>query len=237
MTPEDWQPGDEPDRDHGYFDDLDDEEWTEEDERRYQARRQRERARAQRRRRQGLAFGTIVLLVLAVGVTAAGVWQGWWSWPPGQDEPATQAQVCPAPTPTAAAPAEVTVTVLNSTDRAGLATAAAAELSKRGFVIGAVGNDPAEAVTPEAAQVRHGPEGLMAARTVAAQIQGAALVDDGRPGPEVEVSLGAAFTGMATPEEAAAKTAPVAPSPAGCVPASPTPTETPSGATAPATTG
>lgn len=253
MTPRDWtSPGrgdDEanPDRepweleDQAYEDlvddlddpvELDDEEWTEEDERRYQARREQERRRTRRRRRQAASFAVVVLLVLGAGVTAAGVLQGWWPWPPfsGGDSTATEAEPCPTPTPTAAAPGDVTVTVLNSTDRDGLATGVAAELAARGFVVQGVANDPAEAALPEPAHVRHGPEGLMAARAVAAHIPGAVLVDDGRAGSAVEVSLGTAYQTLATTEEAAALAAPApAPSAPGCVPTpSPSATPTPS---------
>ncbi|MFP5347569.1 MAG: LytR C-terminal domain-containing protein [Actinomycetes bacterium] len=208
------------------FDDLDDDVWTEEDERRYQARRRQERLRARRRRRQATSFGLVVLLVLAAGLGAVGLYLGWWSWPSGGSAaPAATPQVCPQPTPTAAAAKDVSVTVLNSTDHRGLAASVAQQLSARGFAIAGVGNDPAHGSVQEAAQVRHGPKGLMAARAVAAQIKGAVLVDDGRTGPSVDVSMGAGFTDMNTIEQAAALTAPQpVPSPSGCVSQLPQPT-------------
>lgn len=222
-------------------------EWTEDDERRYQARRQLERRAARRRRRQAASFAVVVLIVLGLGVTAAGVYSGWWEWPLGRDDTGTETvgEPCPSPTVTAAAAEDVTLRVLNSTDRRGLAGAVAAELRERGFDVSQVANDAADVTVEESAQVRHGPEALLAARTVAAQIPGAVLVDDGREGFVVDLSLGTAYQNLASVDEAAALTTPVpGPSPAGCVSVVPTTpgtvTDSPTGtgtATAPATTG
>jgi hypothetical protein len=214
--------------------------WTEEDERRYQARRREELKRVRRRRRQATSFTVLVLLVLGIGLGAAGVYQGWWEWPFGEQEaaaPTSTGPPCPTPEVTAAPPAEVTVTVLNGKGEVGLAGTTAAELEARGFVIGTVDN--AEAPVAEVAQVRHGQEAALQARTVAAQVPGAIVVNDGRAGTAVDLALGAGFEGLAPPEEAAAAIAPVpAESPAGCVPAvtpSEPPPATPPSETAPTT--
>lgn len=236
-------------RDEGWDDDPgepvwdDATSWTDEDERRYQERRRAELRAARRRRLQAAFFTLVVLLVLGTGATAAGVYQGWWEWPPweGRDEPlpTRTVVVCPTPEVTAAPVAEVTLAVLNSTSRSGLAASTAEQLQARGFTVGSIGNDSGGQIEGVAV-VRHGPEGVLVARTVAAQIAGAELVDDGRAGTAVELSLGAQFTGLRPPEEAAALTEPApVESPAGCVvPGSGTtdpPTTTPP-ATAPATT-
>lgn len=200
----------------------DDATWGEEDERRFAERRARERGTRLRHLRHAVVFTLIVLLVLGTGVAAAGVYQGWWGWPPwGEEQPAPTATTTPCPTPqaTAAAVTDVTVAVLNSTDRTGLAAAVAAELTARGFVVAAVANDPAPEPVPGAAVVRHGPEGVLAARTVAAHVDGAELVDDGRAGPAVELSLGEAYAALRPPEAAAALLTPApVESPAGCIP-------------------
>jgi len=203
--------------------------WAEADERRYQARRHEELKRVRRRRRQATSFTVLVLLVMGIGVGAAGVYQGWWEWPFGEDPPAAPAATappCPVPEATAASPAETTVVVLNGKGDAGLAGATAEQLEARGFVIESIGNT--EAPVGEVAQVRHGPEGALQARTVAAQVEGSVLVDDGRPGAVVELAVGAGFTGLVPPEVAAAAIAPApVESPAGCVPvASPSETAT-----------
>ena len=200
----------------------DGEAWTEDDERRYQQRRAQERAAARRRLRHGFIFTLLVLVVLGTGTTAAGVYQGWWEWPPwqGGDEPDPVRTVlaCPTPEVTAAPVADVTLTVLNSTSRAGLAGATAEQLAERGFTIGAVANDAGAPVAGTAA-VRHGPDGLLAARTVAAHVPQAQLVEDARAGTAVELSLGESFEGLRPAEEAAALLEPQpAPSPPGCVP-------------------
>lgn len=213
-------------------------EWTEEDERRYQERRALERRAARRRRRQAASFALVVLVVLGVGVGAFGVYRGWWTGPLGSNEGSATAAAkpCPTPTVTAAPVGDVTVRVLNATDRRGLAGAVARELRKRGFDVSDVGNDARGAKVPETAQVRHGPEGLLAARTVAAQIPGAKLVDDGREGFIVDLSLGSAYKTMTPAKEAAKLTAPApAPSPSGCVPV--TPSATSSATPSPSKTG
>ncbi|GAB2693193.1 LytR C-terminal domain-containing protein [Thalassiella azotivora] len=208
---------------------LDDEaEWTEEDERRYQARREAERVRLRRRRRQAVAFGVVVLAVLAVGVGAYGVWTGRWEWPGGQDA-ATAEEPCPTPSPTAAQESDVTVVVLNATDVAGIAGQVAAELQARGMTVRDIGNDRS-GVFP-GVQVRHGPQGLPFARTVAAHVSGTTLLDDGRSGAVVELSIGAGFAGMTPVEEAERLTAP--PVPEGCG----TPSATAPAPTDPAATG
>lgn len=212
----------------GYDDDENNPPWTETDERRYQARRHEELKRVRRRRRQAASFTVLVLLVMGIGVGAAGVYQGWWEWPFG-DEPAaaptSTASACPTPEVTAAAPADTTVVVLNGTGRIGLAGGTSEQLEARGFVIESIGNT--EAPVTEVAQVRHGPDGVLQARTVAAQIDGAVLVDDGRAGSTVELALGDPFTALRPPEAVAPLVAPVpVESPAGCVPVT-TPSEAP----------
>lgn len=207
--------------------------WTEADERRYQARRAEERAAARRRRRHGAVFVLLVLLVLGAGTTAAGVYQGWWEWPPwsGRDapEPVRTVVVCPTPEVTAAPVADVTVTVLNSTSRTGLAGDTAEALAALGFTVADIGNDQGPPISGTAV-VRHGPDGLLAARTVAAYVPDAQLVADEREGAAVELSLGEAFAGLRSAEEAAPLLEPVpAPSPPGCVQPSPAPAPTATG--------
>lgn len=210
----------------------DDTEWTHEDEARYQTRRHAEILRTRRRRRQAASFAIVVLIVFGIGVGAAGIYQGWWQWP-FDDDPAVTAdpgtQDCPAPSVTAAPVEGVTVTILNGTDTRGLAAAVEAELAARGFTVTAIAN--AAAPVDEVAQVRYGPESALQARTVGAHLPGPSLIDDGRPGTDVELTIGAAFTSLNPPEVAAAALAPVpAESPSGCVtPAPSAPAETPAG--------
>ena len=210
--------------------------WTEADERRYQARRHEELKRGRRRRRQATSFTVLVLLVMGIGVGAAGVYQGWWEWPFGEEEAAAPQDTptpCPTPEVTAAQPADVQVTVLNGTGERGLAATVSTELAGRGYVVGEAGNT--ESPLAEIAQVIHGPESLTAARSVAAQVDGSTLVDDGRAGPAVDLALGAGYTALRPPEVVAPLLLPApAESPAGCVPPSaPTPA-TPGAPSAPA---
>lgn len=228
--------------DDGSWDGYDDEpEWTDEDEERYQARVASDRRRKRLRRRQAWSFTALVLLVGLLGLGGAGVVQGWWAWPFGQGgdgEARERSNTCPTPSSTLAAPAATQVQVLNATQRRGLAADVAAQLGQRGYAVAGIGNDDSGVAVPEPAQVRHGPEGVLQAQTVAVNIPGAVLVDDGRPGNQVELALGEGFAALATPEEVAAALAPVAPtsSPAGCTPPPTTPPPTTPPATDPAAT-
>jgi len=206
----------------------DDSEWTYEDEARYQSRRHEEILRTRRRRRQAASFGVVVLVVLGIGVGAAGIYQGSWQWPFDDDAATAGPAVdCPAPGVTAAPVEGVTVTVLNGTDRDGLAGGVAGQLEARGFTVTATGNAAAEIA--EVAQVRHGPEAVLQARTVGAHLPGPSIIDDARAGTDVELTLGAAFVDLNPPDVAASALAPVpAESPSGCVtPAPPDPTDPP----------
>lgn len=234
--------------DDGAWDDYDDgdgyddgPEWTDEDEERYQARVAADRRRKHVRRRQAWSFTALVLVVGLLGLGGAGVVQGWWAWPFGQGGDGRAGEgsnVCPTPSSTLSAPAATQVQVLNATQRRGLAADVAAQLGQRGYKIAGIGNDDSGVAVAEPAQVRHGPEGVLQAQTVAINIPGAVLVDDGRPGNQVELALGEGFAALATPEEVAAALAPVAPtsSPAGCTPPPTTPPPTTPPATDPAAT-
>ncbi len=203
--------------------DSDPPEWTEEDEDRYQLRRREEARRRRRRRRQTWSFAALVLLVLGAGLAGAGIFQGWWEWPfKAEPSPTASAQPCPTPSVTAAAPAQVRVVVLNATGQSGLASSVGQELTARGYVVEAVGNDETGLEVPESAQVRHGPDQILAARSVAVQFPGSVLVEGDRGGDAVEVAVGTGFTALTPPEEVAALLQPApAASPAGCVPAEP----------------
>lgn len=182
------------------------------------------RGRYRRRRLHAGVFAVAVLLVLVLGAAAGASVAGLWQWPgqgsaDGSPEPAE----CPPPTAPAAPVEQSEVNVYNSTDRRGLAAGVAQGLRSRGFPVLAVDNDPLDAGVQEPAQVRHGPQGLEAARTVAAQVDGAVLVDDGRTGAAVDLVLGAGYQQLRGPAQAAAQLQ-GEPPPAGCSPAPSTPT-------------
>jgi hypothetical protein len=142
---------------------------------------------------------TVVLLVMA-GVVAI-AWNRALQQP---DEKVTsQPSVsCPAPQPTLVVlpPDRVKVNVYNDTRRNGLAASAAKTLRKRDFRIGEIANDPLERTVKGVAEVRHGPTGKDAARTVAVHVgdvgDGLALVAVKRKGRAVDLVLGPGFTAL-----------------------------------------
>ena len=108
------------------------------------------------------------------------------------------------------APSDVTLDVLNATTTAGLAREVGDQLTAQGFGVGRVDNDPATVTT---SVVRHGPDSVDQARTVAAAIPGATLKLSevaGRDG--VQLVIGPNFTEVAAVEVPAAGAAePAAP--------------------------
>lgn len=93
-------------------------------------------------------------------------------------------------------PDAVVVNVFNSTQRGGLAGTTAQELSQRGFRINKVENDPLGVSLRGIGEIRFGPNGADNARLLAFYFPGAVLVDDGREGPRVDISLGRGFEAM-----------------------------------------
>lgn len=205
-------------------------EWTEDDERRYQARRLEERRRRRRRRRQGWSFAVLVLLVLGAGVAGAGIAQGWWEWPLGrEDVEADPGPDCSGAEATISLPEDVQLSILNATDIRGLAAAVATEMERRGYTVVEVGNDDSGIDVLDAVQVRYGPALVADAQSAALHFRGVVLVDDGRSGEVVDVVLGQGYSRMGGAEAAEAVIA--ASVPPGCAP---TPSET---TPAPTTTG
>ena len=167
------------------------------------------RARARRRhRRRGRALTGLLALAL-VGGSGYGAWLSGWLDPvaalAGAGEVSTATCTPPWPPLTQAPalpPSAVTVNVFNATGRMGLAAEVATELRARGFVVAAVSNDPLTRTVLGAAELRHSVPGDAAARTVAAQVQGATVALDQRTDPSVDLVMGTAYLGLVTPEEA-----------------------------------
>ncbi len=190
--------------------------------------------------RQTITFLALFGIVLAMGVAGYKLYQGDWALPAswGQHKVGPP---CPVASPTAAPVRGTRVNVYNGTNRRGLAQSVARELHKRGFVIPELpANDPLNATIKGAAVVRYGPDGLMQARTVAAQVIGAVTLelDDSREGSTVDLVLGAKYKTM---RPVPLTTRLMAPSPApsveGCIPVeqpsvTPSTRATPTGSTA-----
>jgi hypothetical protein len=95
-------------------------------------------------------------------------------------------------------PQTITVNVLNATDKNGLAAQTAAELKKRGFTVGKVGNAPSalQNKVPGAAEVVGGQSGAAAAALLGAQVSGAATMNDGRSDGSVDFVIGSGFSAL-----------------------------------------
>jgi len=94
----------------------------------------------------------------------------------------------------AATPDQVRMNVFNTTSAVGRAGETAQAMRDRGFTVDKVGNDPEKKWYPDdTAIIRHGAASEPMARTVAAQVPGARLSDDGRTDRTVDLVLGAKF--------------------------------------------
>jgi hypothetical protein len=209
---------------------------------------------SRRRRDSRPLWLTVVLVVVAMAVLFAlgfGIATllkgGDGSLPPEESLDQATASVQPLPCETVLiTPAEVlprtervTVNVFNSTPTVGLAAETAQILTARGFTVRDVANDPLDAVLPGTGEIRFGPKGADAAQLLTFYFPGAVLVDDGRTGKRVDVSLGSGFTEIVGEAEIAAALASPSPSPSGpgCVAPSALPapaTDAPDAVTEPA---
>ena len=162
-----------------------------------------------RDKRHSGAGRRVLSVVLVIVVLAAGAFAAWWFLV--RQSPTPTRVACPPP-PTAAKPLPapvaaktVKLNVYNATARSGLAGSVSTIFSTRGFGIGAVSNDPAKRKVTAAAEIRHGPKGVRAARTVGAHVDGTVvMVPDRRTDATVDIVLGAAWTKVRTPQAAAA---------------------------------
>ena len=96
----------------------------------------------------------------------------------------------------AAAPADTAVRVLNGAGQRGSAQLAAVELGELGMPeAGEPDNDPLYPAQDLSCvgQIRYGPAGASAARTLSLVVPCAELVDDGRQGAAVDLALGSDF--------------------------------------------
>lgn len=147
--------------------------------------------------------GPVLATVLVAGLVAAAAWFGWHAWRghgSGGKAAAVRTCVTPTPAPSPAQPGQVTVGVLNATDKVGLAHQVAAALRTQGFRVGKVGNTKA-AVTG-VASITYGPTDRAAAIALAEHVPGATLVP--APSGGVTLSIGPAFTALATPTDVSA---------------------------------
>lgn len=153
-------------------------------------------ARARARRRRAL----VTLLVVALALFGA-FWFAWSYW----KKPATPAAAA-TPTCTTSKPAAkpAKVNVYNATTREGLAASTAATLQRRGYVIGAVANDPLHKTIKGTAEIRYGRSGTTAAAPVLALVTKPVKVVDGRKDSSVDLVLGNGFAALAAAPTATA---------------------------------
>lgn len=170
-------------------------------------RRDRRLRRTRRLRATQLAiFSLLAVALIAVGVYAVGELRQPAA-DPGQIAPKTFGaapveMTCPEPDSLPLAPEAVTVTVLNGTTRSGLAGQVTEQLAERGYETGDPGNTRQDS---GAVTIVHGPDGYLAAQSLAAQFEDAQLrFEEDVEGSAVQLLIGEGFTGPRDAEAAAA---------------------------------
>ncbi|TQN41191.1 LytR family transcriptional attenuator [Blastococcus colisei] len=111
--------------------------------------------------------------------------------PPAADVPPPAEAAAPTGTGPTVPPSSVAVDVLNGTGTTGLAATVADLMRAQGFAVGTVGN---ESGTVTETVVRHGPNVLEQARTVAAAVPGAVLQPSDSIGDTVQLVIGPGYS-------------------------------------------
>ncbi|MDM7854708.1 LytR C-terminal domain-containing protein [Cellulomonas alba] len=186
-----------------------------------------ERARNLRRRRvherQAVVFGVLLAGIAVIGLGAAAVYTGSVSVPflsrGFAAEPTATHAVDPYPCPPKGAKPvaynKIVVNVYNTTDRAGLASATAAEFEERHFKLGKTGNaSPYSGV----AVIVFGRQGIAAGYTVAAQVPDSVLKLDARKGTSVDVLIGDGWDDVAAVDDVDLDPGTAIPTPSTCTP-------------------
>ena len=149
----------------------------------------------QPRRRRRIRWQTPITLVVLLGVLAGGAWWGWNSL-----TEVTAEQVCvdqPLPNKKLA-PKQVVVNVFNGGAEGGSARNIGGQLTKRGFNVGKVANEP-NGDKVDVAAIRGSSKDAPEVRMVFLQLnQKVPIVADGRTDHTVDLVLGAGFTKLNT---------------------------------------
>ena len=184
--------------------------------------RSRQELIRQRRRRQTYTFVTVFTLVSLVGLVALGNWRQWWT----IGGSAQAATICPTQTYTA--PELTNVSVYNATDRKGLAAAVSKELQKRQFRVLSIATEHPEEPITTVVEIRYGPTGKLAARTVALQFPAKIrMIEDKRADESVDVVIGEKYKAMIAAKKGLAAIK-LKEDPRGCIQATAPPTPEPS---------
>lgn len=141
----------------------------------------------QRRRQRRTAITLLLTALLLFGAF-------WWAWSYIRDGEPT---ATPTGTPTrcdgVADPRDITINVYNATSINGLASRVSAELTERGFTVGAVGNDPLNGDIVATAELRYGDAGRPFAGILKTIVTEPSLRPDVRTDNSVDFVLGTGY--------------------------------------------
>lgn len=170
-----------------------------------------------RERRQTITFLAFFIAIIVLGLVALAAYFGKLDVGIGTGR-SGPLPTCPSVAPSVQAYSDTSVNVYNASTRNGLASTVMRELQKRGFRVPTAPANDRKTKVSTMAVLRHGPNGLLAAQTVASAVGGpVTYVQDDRPGTDVDLVLGQTFklAPMAKPSATPSGPAPDAT----CVPA------------------
>lgn len=174
---------------------------------------QRELTSELRHRQQQKKATTTILVVLLMLFFAFWYAFSYYRASDADGTPVGSTTTCRPYDPKVPVPGNTTVNVLNATTKSGLAARTAAELRRRGFKVGEIGNDSSGRKIA-AAEVRFGPSGKgHAALVVPLGGKGTKQVPDKRKDATVDLVLGGSFTALAAAPKATGT--PMCPAPTG----------------------
>jgi len=167
-----------------------------------------------RQRRQTLTFLGVFLFMMMAGLIALGNWRQWWTI--GGDD---RVVAVSCPIQTVIDPELTNVNVYNGTTRNGLAAAVAKELQRRKFRVMSIGTEEQNKPLNTILLVRYGPQGKLAAHTVALQFPSKLkMTEDDREDDTIDIVVGEKYKAMVSAKKGVAAITP-ATKPRGCIPA------------------
>ncbi len=159
--------------------------------------------RARRRRRTAITLLVVVAMLAAAFYVASSYFRrpnataGASGCPTATATVTAKAKTPAKPVTKAPSPSQVTVNVYNATSRSGLAGDTAKTVKARGFLVGAVANDPLKKSIAGTGELRYGKGGGAAAAVAKTLLPSAKAVVDSRADASVDLVLGDTYKALA----------------------------------------
>lgn len=162
-----------------------------------------EKQRKRQKARHGVVLGTLVAFLVVVTIGAVGSMNKWWSFGFLEKEFVGAANKC-ASVGVVPLASEVTVRVTNASGKAGVATATAAKLRERSFVVGGIGDAKPSAAAGDVVITYNENRSAAAAEVVSKHFKNPKMVVNNKLATTVEVTINNGKTELISPDVASA---------------------------------